>query len=362
MSAIDMVEVPTSTTTDVVKVLALTSMVQDFYDEANVVATDGLAKVNHKNDWIVDSGCSNHMTGDEDKFKSMRPYNGNRVVMTADNTQHPMKHIGDAKIALRYGDNGILHGVYHVPGMAKNLLSVPQITATGHYVLFGPEDVKIFQKVVVDGIPVITGKKVESIYVLSVEEAYVEKTRKNETPKLWHAQLGHAGYTKLYEMSKRGIVRGLPKLNPCSNIVCAGCQFGKAYKLPFQESNFESKAPLELVHIDVFGKVRNPSISGMRCMITFIDDFSRYVWVYFMKEKSKTLEKFKEFCTKTESLVGHRIQCLRTDNGGEYTSDEFNDYLKRQKIQRQFTCPNTPQQNGVAERENRHLGETYAAF
>ena len=81
-----------------------------------------------------------------------------------------------------------------------------------------------------------------------------------------------------------------------------------------------------------------------------------------MKEKSETLEKFKEFCMKTESLVGHQIQCLRADNGGEYTSDEFNDFLKRRKIQRQFTCPNTPQQNGVAERENRHLGGTYAAF
>ena len=95
MSAVDMVELPTSTTTDVVKVLALTSIVQDFYDEANAVATGGVAKVDYKNDWIVDSRCSYHMTSDEDKFKSMRPYNGNRVVVTADNTQHPMKHIGD---------------------------------------------------------------------------------------------------------------------------------------------------------------------------------------------------------------------------------------------------------------------------
>jgi hypothetical protein len=144
MSAVDMVEMPTSTTTDVVKVLALTSVVQDFYNEANVVATGGVAKVYYKNDWIVDSGYSNHMTGEEDKFKSIRLYNGNRVVVTADNTQHPVKHIGDAKIAVRYGDNGILHGVYHVPGMAKNLLSVPQITTTRHYVLFGPKDMKIF--------------------------------------------------------------------------------------------------------------------------------------------------------------------------------------------------------------------------
>jgi hypothetical protein len=127
--------------------------------------------------------------------------------------------------------------------------------------------------------------------------------------------------------------------------VCARCQFGKAHRLPFQESKFESKAPLELVHTNVFGKVRYPSISGMRYMITFINDLSRYVWVYFLKEKFEALGKFKEFCTETKSLVGHRIQCLRTDNGGGYTSDEFNEYLKGQKIQRQLTCPNTPRQN-----------------
>ena len=102
-----------------VKVLALTSVMQDFYDKANAVATGGAAKVDYKNDWIVDSGCSNHMVGDEDKFKIMHPYNGNRVVVTADNTQHPVKHIVDAKIVVRYGDNSILHGVYHVPGMQR---------------------------------------------------------------------------------------------------------------------------------------------------------------------------------------------------------------------------------------------------
>jgi len=64
-------------------------------------------------------------------------------------------------------------------------------------------------------------------------------------------------------------------------------------------------------------------------MVTFIDDFSRYVWIHFLKEKSEVFEKFKEFQYTVENDIGRKIKCLRTDNGGEYTSREFNDYLKK---------------------------------
>ena len=83
-------------------------------------------------------------------------------------------------------------------------------------------------------------------------------------------------------------------------------------------------------------------------MVTFIDDFLRYVWVYFMKEKSEAFTKFKKFKEKIEGELNMKIQCLRTDNGREYLSNEFTIYLKEHKIIRQLTCPNTPQQNGVA--------------
>ena len=100
---------------------------------------------------------------------------------------------------------------------------------------------------------------------------------------------------------------------------------------------------MELIHSDVFGPVKQISIGGMRYMVTFIDDFSRYVWVYFMKEKSETFTKFKEFMEKIEGELNTKILCLRTDNGREYLSNEFTIYLKKHKIRRQLICPNTPQ-------------------
>ena len=95
------------------------------------------------------------------------------------------------------------------------------------------------------------------------------------------------------------------------------------HQLPYKEYKFIAKEPLELVYSDVFGPVKQASISGRKYLVTFIDDFSRYVWIYFMKKKSETFSKFKEFKEVAEAEVGKEIRCLRSDNGGEYTSDEF---------------------------------------
>lgn len=112
----------------------------------------------------------------------------------------------------------------------------------------------------------------ESIYVMSAESAYVDKTRKNETADLWHARLGHVSYHKLKIMMKKAMLKGLPQLEVRGDVICAGCQYGKAHQLPYEESKFRAKEPFELVHSDVFGRVKQASISGMRYMVTFIDD------------------------------------------------------------------------------------------
>ncbi|KAE8734204.1 PLAC8 family protein [Hibiscus syriacus] len=292
-------------------------------------------RIDYKNDWIVDSGCSNHMTGDKQKLQNLSEYNGGRVVVTTDDSRLPITHIG----------------------MKKNLLSVAQLTSSGRYVLFGPKDMKVYRDVKISERPTMEGRRLESIYVMSAESAYVDRTRKNETSDLWYIRLGHVSYSKLSVMVKKSMLKGLPQLDVRTYMVCAGCQYGKAHQLSYDESKFKEKEPLELVHSDVFGPVKQQSISGMRYMVTFIDDFSKYVWVFFMKEKSDTFSKFKVFRDSTEGEVGKKICCLRTDNGGEYRSNEFSQYLRECRIRHQYTCANTPQQNGVAERKNRYLAE-----
>src|SRR5664279_5191168 len=130
---------------------------------------------------------------------------------------------------------------------------------------------------------------------------------------------------------------------------------GKMTKTPFAKSFERASDLLELVHSDVCGPMSTTAIGGYEYFVTFMDDFSRYGYVYLMKHKSETLEKFKEFQSEVENQLGKKIKLLRFDRGGEYMSQEFDSHLKSCGIVSQLTPPGTPQRNGVSERRNRTL-------
>ncbi|KAL0548614.1 hypothetical protein IC582_013069 [Cucumis melo] len=258
----------------------------------------------------------------------------------------------------RFNSNQVeLDNVFYVLEMKKNLVSVSQLTSASNFIVFGSNNVKVYHNLKVSGTPLMEGRRMDSIYVMSAETTYINKTQKNETAYLWHARLGHVSYSKLKTIINKFMLKGLPQLDIREDMVCVGFQYGKAHQPPFKQSKFRAKQPLELVHSDVFGLVKQSSISGMRYMVTFIDDFSRYVWVFFMKQKSEKIIKLKKFKEQVKNELGKRIQCLRSDNRGEYISNEFSQYLQKYKICHQLTCLNTSQQNGVAERKNRHLAD-----
>ncbi|KAL0367738.1 UNVERIFIED_CONTAM: hypothetical protein Sradi_3663900 [Sesamum radiatum] len=110
-----------------------------------------------------------------------------------------------------------------------------------------------------------------------------------------------------HNMMKKSMLKELPKLEVRRDTVCAGFQYGKSHQFPYEESNFRVKKPLEL-NSDVFGPVKQAFIGGMKYMVTFINDFLRYVLVHFMKNKSKTLTKFKEFKKSVETEIGRDVQ------------------------------------------------------
>jgi len=114
---------------------------------------------------------------------------------------------------------------------------------------------------------------------------------------------------------------------------------------------------LELVHSDVFGPMSVPSLGKSVYYVSFIDDFSRNTWIYFLRKKSEVFDRFKEFKALVENQTEKKIEVLRTDNGGEVCKKEFEEFCKNCGIARQNTTPYTPQQNGVTERINRTLME-----
>ena len=91
--------------------------------------------------------------------------------------------------------------------------------------------------------------------------------------------------------------------------------------------------------------------------VIFINDFSKKVWVYFMRHKSETFAKFKLWKASVENQTGKKVKCIRTNNGTEYTNDEFWNFYEQHGIKRHFTIRKTPQQNGVAKIMNRLIAE-----
>ncbi|XXG64806.1 hypothetical protein AAC387_Pa05g2660 [Persea americana] len=136
------------------------------------------------------------------------------------------------------------------------------------------------------------------------------------------------------------------------------CVFGKQKKVTFSKGGRPPKSErLELVHTDVWGQTQLPSLGGSSYFVTFIDDATRKLWVYPMKHKSDVFDVFKKWKALVENEIGLKLKCLRSDNGGEYCSKEFEEYCAKNGIKREKTIPNTPQQNGVAERMNRTIVE-----
>ena len=110
--------------------------------------------------------------------------------------------------------------------------------------------------------------------------------------------------------------------------------------------------PLEIIHADVCGPARNQALQGERYFVLFVDDYTRMMWIYFIKYKSETFECFKNLKALVENEKDSKIKCLRTDRGGEFTSNEFSEFCNIHGIKREFSAARTPQQNGVVERRN----------
>ena len=118
---------------------------------------------------------------------------------------------------------------------------------------------------------------------------------------------------------------------------------------------------MELIHSDVCGPIPSTSLSVYEYYVTFVDDYLVNTWIYFLKTKSEVFRKFKEFKALIENHSERRIKTLRLDNGGEYTSKEFEAFCKEDGIKRELTTPYNPQQNGAVERKNRTCYHIYSS-
>jgi transposase InsO family protein len=173
---------------------------------------------------------------------------------------------------------------------------------------------------------------------------------------LWHQILGHIGEKGLQTLHSKGMVGGMSNCT-LNFYFCEHFIYGKHDRVRFSSGATSAKGILELIHSDVFGHVFVPSLGKYVYYVSLIDDFSRNTWIYFLRNKYEVFDKFKEFKAMVENHKEKKIKVLRTDNGGEFYRNEFEELCKKFGISRKNTTSYTPQQNGVTERMNMKLME-----
>lgn len=303
--------------------------------------------------WYFDSGCSKHMTGNEDYLEKLELIRGGKVTF-GDGGQGKIRAIG---ITSR-PDVPKLSNVYFVEGLKANLISVSQLCDEGLEVIFNSKECRAVDarnNVVLRGI-----RSGNNCYLWRPSNVCFAAAESKLD--LWHKKLGHMNTNGLFRLVNAEVVRGVPDLEKQTETVCGACCQGKQVKVQHKQiSEIRSTRILELVHMDLMGPITPESIAGKRYIFVLVDDFSRYTWVDFLRNKSDALESFRILALQLKQDKGGIIQ-IKSDHGGEFQNEQFDKFCHSQGIRHQYAAPRTPQQNGVVERKNRTLQEMARAM
>ncbi|KAJ9553605.1 LOW QUALITY PROTEIN: hypothetical protein OSB04_017650 [Centaurea solstitialis] len=298
--------------------------------KANGASTSGtymieLHSTSTSNSWVLDTGCGTK--------RSRKVRRGELDLIMGNKQIASVDMIGNYELSFSSGLSVVLIDCCYSAEMARNIISF--------YALY--KDANPCHGIYETSITVRDNRS--SIY-------NVESTQsKNGLDKsyLWHCRLGHISKKHITKLQSDGI---LESFDHTSNDECESCLLGKMTNAPFTGTCERGKDLLDIIHTDVCGPFRSATRHGERYFVTFTDDFSRYGYVYLIKHKSETIEVFRTFQNEVENQLNRKIKTLRSDRGGEYLSQEFQDHLRSCGIIAQLTPPRTLQHNGVAERRN----------
>ena len=332
--------------------------------------------------WYLDSGATKHICAQSDQ---MLDYMSNAPEHVLGIGNQPFPVHGSGNLALwwlfKRGQHkmpGLIRDVLHVPNANCNLLSVGQLQDAGFCVTFDRhDDVAMLEDA--DGIvwgniyrradglysihttPRLTPAPTVIAAIAPATSTVTTTTKHTASVQLWHDRLAHLGVAQMTRLLNHSMVDGIDLVSTSSSdhaLSCDSCHAGKSHRsnMPRAGTN-RAVHCLQLVHTDVCGPLRVDAIDGMLYMLTFIDDCSRYVFMYLTVTKSgrEILQCFQDYHALAERASGRKLIAIRSDNGGEYINCALEQYLQTHGIDRQITPPYTPQHNGVAERANRTI-------
>nr|GEW99295.1 retrovirus-related Pol polyprotein from transposon TNT 1-94 [Tanacetum cinerariifolium] len=274
-------------------------------------------------EWIKDSGCSKYMTGNRKLFSTYKAYNEGNDIFDSN-----------------------LHG---------NIIGKGQICDNKCRVTFSEHDSEITK----DGKVIGRGIRKKGLYVIKLGNKPSDQiclATSDENSTLWHRRLVHANMRLIQLLASKELVRNLPKLK-FDQYFCDVSKIRKQAHASHKAKNIVSTTRcLELLHMDPFGPSVIWSYRGNRYTLVIVDDYSRYTWTRFLKDKIEDFDQFEIFSKKIQNQLGCTIVSIRTDHGREFYNEvQFEEFFNANGITHNFSAPCTPQSNGVVERKNRTL-------
>ena len=295
--------------------------------------------------WILDTGASDHISGNKDLFSSLTFPSPLPPITFANGSQTISKGIGSVCPLPSLPHTSVLY----IPNFPFNLISICKLTRDLHCVLtFSHNSLPLQDR--------RTGKTIgighESQGLFHVNSPLCSNTcTSTEDHLLLHNRLGHPSLSKFQKL--------VPHFSSLSLLECESYQLGKHTRVLFPKRlDPRTKFPFELVHTDVWGPSRSTSTLGFHYFVTFIDDYSRCTWLFLMKTGVELFSIFQKFHAEIRTQFNTSIRILRSDNAKEYFSTTFSSFMSSHGIFHQSSCAYTPQQNGVTKRKNRHLIKT----
>ena len=309
--------------------------------------------------WLIDSGCSAHVTGSSEHMFNLRTCT--ELISSCSGEEVAVVAIGDLALSCKTRSGVIceitISNVKFAPALKDiNLFSVSQSVARGHKYAFAAGGAHVTAGAVrldfvrheptnlwclnLKRVPISSSGAVPSLPVAGVTAALAVDIND------FHRRLGHLAHSNLTRLAKAQGVHLTGELVPC--ITCA---LHQSRRQPVSSSTaVVTNKPLQCVMTDLIGPISVPSLQGSKYGHVFVDDYSRFGAVIFLKSKDQTSEGLQSYLIKVVLPSGHKLGALRSDNGGEFTGDEFVELCVDKDIAQQFTPPYTPQMNGVAEK------------
>ena len=279
-------------------------------------------------------------------------------------------HIGKIKLdILVTNDDGndeecslTIKDVYYCHEMSTNLISLGTLVRNG--LSFGASK-KRLTVTDDDGDTIMEGALIDTLFKLRLTDSDDSKARimakalvakkstdRRAPAKFWHETMGHLNYDDLAKLPK--MVEGMQIIGPIRKEFCEPCALAKQRRTPSRSPMSKVDGPFHRIHVDLLGgKESLPrSIGGHKYGQTITDQATRHRWVDFLKKKEDALRYLKNFVQYVQVQFKTTIRIIRSDNGGEYDSQEAREWMTSMGIIQELTMPDSPEQNGIDERTN----------